>query len=225
MSSRALNTMSTGQNQKYKPIPFVENLEDYKPGGFHPVHIGDRLKENRYCIINKLGHGCFSTVWLAEDALKKTCVAVSISQAQLSQIPSGNESSHEDTRKTIRMLQHLAEGKETDYRGSNVLLPLDIFELSGPNGAHFCIVTHLQGQSLAMVTKRDLGKLSETLPLPKAKRAIMSLLTGFAYIHSRGICHGGLSYPYPFQKFIFDLQKIYILAIFFLTCLKKLPSL
>lgn len=186
--------MAIAQHQKYKTIPFVENLENYKLGGFHPVHIGDHLKENRYRIINKLGHGSFSTVWLAEDALNKKCVAVSISQAQPSQDSSEKDPSHEDTWKTIRILEHLAEGKETDYRRSNVLLPLDIFELNGPNGAHFCIVTHLQGQSLAMVTKRNLGKLSETLPSPKAKRAIKSLVTGFAYIHSRGICHGGLSY-------------------------------
>lgn len=196
--------MATGQYQKYKAIPFVENLEDYKQGGFHPVHIGDHLKENRYCIINKLGHGCFSTVWLAEDALNKTCVAVSISQAQVSQDSPENDPSHEDTRKTVRILQHLAEGRETDYRRSNVLLPLDIFELSGPNGDHSCIVTHLQGQSLAMVTKRNLGRLSETLPLPKAKRAIMSLVTGFAYIHSSGICHGGLSHPCSIRKSITD---------------------
>lgn len=190
------------QNQKYKQIAFVENLEDYKPGGFHPVHIGDHLKENRYHIINKLGHGCFSTVWLAEDTLNKTCVAISIPQAQLSQ--DSSDTTHEDTRKTIRILQHLAEGKETHDRRSNVLLPLDIFQLTGPNGAHSCIVTHLQGQSLAMVTKRNLGRLSETLPFLKAKSAITSLMVGFAYIHSRDICHGGLSYPYFLRKFVSD---------------------
>jgi serine/threonine protein kinase len=203
--SRAITIMAqAAQHQKYKQIAFVENLEDYKTGGFHPLRIGDHLKENRYHIINKLGHGSFSTVWLAEDTLNKTCVAVSISQAQLSENSSENDTSHEDTRKTIRILQHLAEGKETYYRRSNVLLPLDIFTLSGPNGAHSCIVSHLQGQSLAMVTKRNLGRLSETLPFSKAKRAIMSLVGGFAYIHSRGICHGGLSYLYSLRKVISD---------------------
>lgn len=40
--------------------------EDYRPGGLHPVQLGDVLDE-RYCIIRKIGYGSFSTVWLAVD--------------------------------------------------------------------------------------------------------------------------------------------------------------
>lgn len=44
-----------------------EKLSRYKPGGYHPVHLGDLFKDGRYKIINKLGFGGFSTVWLARD--------------------------------------------------------------------------------------------------------------------------------------------------------------
>lgn len=44
-----------------------EDLEDYRPGGYHPVHIGDEFKDGRYVIVRKLGWGHFSTVWLARD--------------------------------------------------------------------------------------------------------------------------------------------------------------
>ena len=44
-----------------------EDLEDYRPGGYHPVHIGDAFKDSRYVIVRKLGWGHFSTVWLARD--------------------------------------------------------------------------------------------------------------------------------------------------------------
>lgn len=44
-----------------------EDWEDYKPGGYHPVKIGDVFSDNRYTIIRKLGWGHFSTVWLAWD--------------------------------------------------------------------------------------------------------------------------------------------------------------
>ncbi len=44
-----------------------EDLEDYKPGGYHPVHIGDMFSNGRYVIVRKLGWGHFSTVWLARD--------------------------------------------------------------------------------------------------------------------------------------------------------------
>jgi len=39
-----------------------ENFLDYRPGGYHPVALGDTLKDGRYKIYHKLGHGSFSTV-------------------------------------------------------------------------------------------------------------------------------------------------------------------
>lgn len=44
-----------------------EDLEDYRPGGYHPVNIGDDFNGGRYMIVRKLGWGHFSTVWLARD--------------------------------------------------------------------------------------------------------------------------------------------------------------
>jgi serine/threonine-protein kinase SRPK3 len=38
----------------------------YRPGGFHPVHIGD-VFGNRYKVLRKLGYGLYSTVWLVRD--------------------------------------------------------------------------------------------------------------------------------------------------------------
>ncbi|KDQ06502.1 hypothetical protein BOTBODRAFT_76694, partial [Botryobasidium botryosum FD-172 SS1] len=43
-----------------------EPLEDCRPGGYHPVHIGDCFQDT-YTIIRKLRWGGASTVWLAED--------------------------------------------------------------------------------------------------------------------------------------------------------------
>lgn len=40
---------------------------DYKPGGYHPVRLGDTFKNGRYVVAKKLGWGHFSTVWLAHD--------------------------------------------------------------------------------------------------------------------------------------------------------------
>ncbi|KAL4897599.1 kinase-like domain-containing protein [Aspergillus ambiguus] len=37
------------------------------PGGYHPVSLGDTVKNGRYSVRHKLGWGGFSTVWLAKD--------------------------------------------------------------------------------------------------------------------------------------------------------------
>jgi len=65
-----------------KPLPladffydgtYVENLRSYKPGGLHPVLLGDTFStcpgsdRPRYRILQKLGQGAFSTIWLAQD--------------------------------------------------------------------------------------------------------------------------------------------------------------
>jgi serine/threonine protein kinase len=57
-----------------------EDLLDYKPGGFHPIALGDILpkpqscvndlgKAPQYRVITKLGYGAFATVWLARDLI------------------------------------------------------------------------------------------------------------------------------------------------------------
>lgn len=44
-----------------------ERLPNYRPGGYHPVSLGDCFKDGRYKVYHKLGWGGFSTVWLAKD--------------------------------------------------------------------------------------------------------------------------------------------------------------
>lgn len=63
----------------------VEALEDYQSGGYHPVHLGDRLGETgRYRVLHKLGHGGFSTVWLCRDGQTNKYVAVKVHTADVS---------------------------------------------------------------------------------------------------------------------------------------------
>ena len=40
---------------------WYEDIQGYRPGGHHPVHLGDTLG-NRYKVIHKLGHGGFANV-------------------------------------------------------------------------------------------------------------------------------------------------------------------
>lgn len=56
----------------HKPINSFFDQEDiglYKPGGYHPVSLGDCFRDGRYIIHHKLGWGGFATVWLAKDTM------------------------------------------------------------------------------------------------------------------------------------------------------------
>lgn len=47
----------------------AEGIDQYCPGGYHPIHLNDVLKDGQYEILHKLGFGAFATVWLARDKL------------------------------------------------------------------------------------------------------------------------------------------------------------
>ena len=55
----------------------AEPLSGYKYGGYHPVHLGDKLHGDRFTILHKLGWGSYATIWLARDsAVLEPCVDV-----------------------------------------------------------------------------------------------------------------------------------------------------
>jgi len=53
--------------QTYKCNVDAEPLHRYRPGGYHPLALGDTLKNERYKILHKLGWGSYSTTWAAKD--------------------------------------------------------------------------------------------------------------------------------------------------------------
>lgn len=57
-----------------------EGMPDYKIGGYHPVHVGEILLD-RYIIIQKLGWGHFSTVWLTKDLKFNVYVAIKVQKS------------------------------------------------------------------------------------------------------------------------------------------------
>lgn len=69
----SVNTPTSPLEHFYFNGENVEDMRLYKPGGYHPVHFGDTFStcpdshHPRYRVLHKLGHGSFSTVWLAQD--------------------------------------------------------------------------------------------------------------------------------------------------------------
>lgn len=62
----------TGQPPEHSTQPDVatEEIEEgraaYRPGGFHPVYIGD-IFNDRFKVLSKIDYGRYSTVWLVRD--------------------------------------------------------------------------------------------------------------------------------------------------------------
>lgn len=51
---------------------------DAHTGGYHPVHIGETYKNGQYTVLQKLGWGHFSTVWLVHDSETGLQVAMKV---------------------------------------------------------------------------------------------------------------------------------------------------
>jgi serine/threonine-protein kinase SRPK3 len=46
-------------------IDEIEDIDEYRTGGLHPVRLGDTYEgKQKYKILLKLSYGTFSTVWL-----------------------------------------------------------------------------------------------------------------------------------------------------------------
>lgn len=168
------------------PLDGVEPPESYRLGGLHPIHIGDELG-NRYVIVDKLGHGDVSTVWLASPTTDPgRCVALGVHMAEAS------KAAEDRVETRWSKLNH----GDPDHPGkTNVLLPQDWFTIQGPNGSHFCLVTPVVGQSVSTATRRDLLEGSRPLPLGTTKRVVTSIIHGLGYAHSMGLAHGGKTAP------------------------------
>ena len=61
------STSSRAHHISYVSTLDAEPLHRYKKGGYHPVALGDTLKDGRYKLLHKLGWGGYSTVWAARD--------------------------------------------------------------------------------------------------------------------------------------------------------------
>ncbi|KAF7305179.1 Protein kinase [Mycena kentingensis (nom. inval.)] len=176
----------------------AEHLARYRPGGFHPTHLGDTFSDGRYTVINKLGDGTRSTVWLVHDAKTSSYVALKI-------VASERESSGE-----LAVLKHLAETYDGEEEGSrHVARMLDHFMHEGPNGKHLCIVSDVQGPHIVadklycFFNEGD----DEVMSPDIARRVCGQIALGVAYLHKRGIAHGDLhatnilfSFPRPWMS-------------------------
>lgn len=151
----------------------TEDIENYEPGGFHPVHLGD-VYDSRYRIVHKLFHGGFSTVWLARETLARRWVALKIVVAR--------ESATYEARSVIESHPGLADSPLFAVIQRR-------FWLEGPNGRHLCLVYPVLGPDLSRLSNGIYTRLKPAF----AREVSLQAARALAYIHSKGWCHGGKS--------------------------------
>lgn len=139
---------------------------------FYPIRIGEVLN-HRYQIDHKIGHGGFSTVWMAYDLQDKKDVALKV-------MASGNSGEHE-----YQMQEEIRRSVEDTSR---LVLPLETFLLPAPENSHRVLVLPLMGSPL---DSYDLFKKGYSMSTGMS--AAQQLLEAVESLHKGGIVHRGKS--------------------------------
>ncbi|KAI1905540.1 hypothetical protein LOZ12_006743 [Ophidiomyces ophidiicola] len=167
---------------EYRWINGVETLERYRPGGYHPVVIGNVL-HGRYRIVDKLGFGGYSTLWLARDIQLCRYVVVKVGVA---------DSRPHETR-ILRQLSAQdppSSSTSTTVKSSKGrdLIPvlLDEFKIKGPNGIHPCYT-----MTPAQCNLRE-ASYSRLFPIDVARGISAALALAVVFLHGRGYIHGDI---------------------------------
>ncbi|KND93679.1 Serine/threonine-protein kinase spk-1 [Tolypocladium ophioglossoides CBS 100239] len=175
------STMSLDESVEYDWIDGVERLEMYESGGYHPVMIDDLL-DHRYRIVDKLGFGGYSTIWLAQDTRLKRYVAikVGISTPSLSRREPSILRYLSGSRSTSRAVPAAIDARDA------IPCILDEFDIQGPNGTHECSAMAPAQGSLKEAS------FNRLFPIQVARALAAKLTIAVAFVHSQGFVHGDI---------------------------------
>jgi serine/threonine-protein kinase SRPK3 len=159
----------------YEYISDVERLDGYRPGGYHPIQLSDKLL-GQYTITEKLGYGSYPTIWLARDEKLSRYVAIKVGTA-------------DHRSKEVSILERLSASPTNNLSDKLIAPVLNSFELKGPNGIHSCLVTTPARCSLAQALQDY-----DLFPLDAARSLAAQLVMAVDRVHRLRIVHGGLSH-------------------------------
>ncbi|AEO55569.1 hypothetical protein MYCTH_89426 [Thermothelomyces thermophilus ATCC 42464] len=189
-----MSTAHTGRelNQSHPPRSFNYYLVDgpieeatlptYRRELFHPTH-PDQILNSKYRIVSKLGYGAYSTVWLAEnlswrenEPTEPRYVTVKIGVRDL-----------ETVKEEKALCDHIATAAPESGFASLLRLPIDSFDLEGPDGSHPCLVYLPMRESLDTFQEHEFGR--EVTPV-LTKLLAARLLGAVHYLHEAcGVIH------------------------------------
>jgi serine/threonine protein kinase len=170
-----------------------EDVESYRPGGYHPVQIGE-IYNKRYLVVEKMGWGHFSTVWMCRDTSSPSNSFVAM---KIQKSASHYREAAYDEIELLRSVKNsstnesfLKEFTTNPEVSSGVVLLLDHFEHTGPNGKHVCMIFEMLGENLLKVIKNyDYRGIS----VPVVQNLTRQICLGLDFLHRQcGIIHTDL---------------------------------
>lgn len=171
----------------------VENVDEYKLGGHHPVQIDDTFEDNRYTIIHKLGSGGFSTVWLAFDAQNNSYVALKFVIATHStqeydfskdfdNLFEGSNKGKSDCQE-LKIIQYIAENFDEESK-KRLAVEVETFWVQGVNGKHLVFASPVNGPCL-----QDYALKVHYSP-DFARKITLDAAKALQELHKAGVVHG-----------------------------------
>ena len=170
-----------------------EGLSDYKPKGYHPVHIGEVLLD-RYIITQKLGWGHFSTAWLAFDTKHGNYVCIKIQKSDQRYINAAYDeveilqelAKHNFDKEWLESLKEYWKDQPEKIKDLDIMEHtqtvqlLNSFLYAGIHGRHFCMVFEIVGVTLLELIKRYNYR---GIPLPFIRIITKQILIGLDFLH------------------------------------------
>ena len=136
--------------------------------------MGELFYNGRYKVLEKLGWGHFSTVWLVEDSETKSQLALKIVKSA----PHYTEAARDE----VTLCSQISEGDPEGVKKCVKLL--NSFEHRGPHGRHICMVFETMGDNLLTLIRLYNHK---GVPLDVVRHLTRQILIGLDYIHTK--CH------------------------------------
>ncbi|TCD61176.1 hypothetical protein EIP91_008820 [Steccherinum ochraceum] len=168
-----------------EPVPIIDSVEPmeeermttYKMGLYYPVRIGEVLNQ-RYQVMQKMGFGANSTVWLCHDLWNDRCVTIKVNVHYRVKF------------REIEVLQLLAAHKSSHEGKSHIKTMPEAFTLHSSIGEHHCTVH--KPLLLSILDFRTLFP-DRQLNILLVRLAVSQMLKALDYLHSEvGVIHADI---------------------------------
>ena len=167
-----------------------EGRSGYKPGGYHPVSVGELYNE-RYTVLSKLGWGHFSTVWMVHDSVESEARGAPFFCAMKVQKSAEHYTEAAvDEIKLLNCVRNRTDELAEDVSSGGAPLDADAhcvqllrhFTHSGPNGEHKCMVFEMLGfNTLTLIRKFNY----HGVPLNLVRAVVAQICGGLDFLHRR----------------------------------------